>query len=837
MPRIVTGNAPAGTPLPGSVGHAAEDAEERPFLQASRDVNESLQLAPISPSNAAREAPPLPRRKPPAPRQPNAQFLQPAPPEQDPIFESRGFSDDQTPRSETDVSYISPAPETARGELETWEEEDPVTLSRMEEYLAVQHGLKKSCRTLPLTVVMWISFSFLIFHHGQVQSSYDNAESIRHAMQTISVPAPNSTFRKVALGSVTDYADILRWVKDGLIPKVSLHQLPHGRIGESQDLVGIISLTQTRGVPKECKRLDPNLKIFYPGLCHPPGGDPPSFGTDEMDYAFVPKKGTKNKFKAWLDIGRARSTLDERIDTLESGNWLDLDTQDVTVEAVFFNRDMNVYSHLQIIFTVDRGGWIEQDLIVKPMRGDVYFSWGLIFLDVIWIMVMAFFIWTVGKEVVQEYHDGTLRLYLWDLYSWLDWACIFFGLGIALFFYYLTVRLDTFSDNVKALGSMPQWAVTEAPMHYRTRAVLENLRFQNRVQDIIDEFVRLNTLTTYHRLSAFWYSFLVVARFFRGFTGQPRIALLLQTVMSAMDFLMHYLLVFVVMMASFTVGGYIVFGEQLMHWSTLGTATASAFLVIFGRFEYNEFHSVAPITAACWFFVFFISTSLILLGILTAAILNQYLYVRTMLGEQGETIVQQARALLREAMYSRSYEGSRKTMPEAVLFNRISDARETDPLRLRKMGRLRIDRRLRTSDDVHSAAHDPPVTEELLVDRGCDRLTAARLIARCGESGRKVDTLSSPPHRLTVLLAKTMSQLRKQADRLRRRASQQITWSSKAMDRLDLKHAKCVALARRVRRAQELPPGWSAHFDEQGRRYLRNDESGLTSWTLPRHLI
>mmetsp|Transcript_26738 Transcript_26738/g.46362 ORF Transcript_26738/g.46362 Transcript_26738/m.46362 type:complete len:305 (+) Transcript_26738:1-915(+) len=304
-----------------------------------------------------------------------------------------------------------------------------------------------------------------------------------------------------------------------------------------------------------------------------------------------------------------------------------------------------------------------------------------------------------------------------------------------------------------------------------------------------------------------------------------------------MDFLLHYLLVFVVVMASFTVGGYIIFGEQLPHWSTLGKSTASAFLVIFGRFEYNEFHNVAPITAACWFFVFFISTSLILLGILTAAILNQYLYVRTMLGEQGETIVQQARAMIQEARYSRSYEGSRKTIPEDVLFKMISSAKETDPTRLRRMGRLQLDRRLRTSDDVYGAAADPPVTEDFLVGRGCDRITASILLARAGESGRKVDTLSSPAHRITVLLAKSMSQLRKQADRMRRKSSQQITWSSKAIDRLDLKHAKCVALARRVRRAQELPPGWTAHFDDQGKRYLRHDESGLTSWTLPRHLI
>jgi hypothetical protein len=72
---------------------------------------------------------------------------------------------------------------------------------------------------------------------------------------------------------------------------------------------------------------------------------------------------------------------------------------------------------------------------------------------------------------------------------------------------------------------------------------------------------------------------------------------------------------------------------------------------------------------------------------------------------------------------------------------------------------------------------------------------------------------------------------------MRVKTTAKVAWAGKAMDRLDLKHAKSVSLAKRIRRAQELPPGWTAHTDDQGRRYLRQTETGLTSWTLPRHLI
>lgn len=87
------------------------------------------------------------------------------------------------------------------------------------------------------------------------------------------------------------------------------------------------------------------------------------------------------------------------------------------------------------------------------------------------------------------------------------------------------------------------------------------------------------------------------------------------------------------------------------------------------------------------------------------------------------------------------------------------------------------------------------------------------------------------------MVVRQMHLLRFESERLQERLVKKFDHSVKVVDRIDLKHAKCHSLARRLRKGQTLPPGWTAHVDDQGRRYLRQEETGLTSWTLPKHLL
>jgi len=752
--------------------------------------------------------------------------------------EERGLQEDNayadmTPRSDAQYtvgSLPSMAPE--------FYEEEPVTLSRVEEILAVEHGLREACRTLPITIASWVFFTLLIFYHGQVQGGFDCADTIRQSMLSVNVPAVNATetLRELRIGTITERHDIMQWIQYGFVPVVTQPGLKHGQLRRTQQLLGKVRVAQTRSVPALCGS-SASLETFYNGDCHPPGGSPPAYGTSKLDYymAYMPSSGEPDKFVAWLDIGRPKATLDEQFQSLQDFGWLDDNSQAVIIEALFLNPEMNVYTKLMISFNMHRGGWIENDIQVTPMRGDVYYHWAVIWLDTMWVTIMFALLWQASLHMIDEIKKGLFWWWITDFFVLFDGLSVLFGTGLAVYFYFLSVSVEEFVGRVAGLGQMPAQNGIEAVMVFKTRALLANWKFEKQVQGIFADFEGVNYLSEWHRLMSFLYNIVIVCRFYRGFTGQPRIAVILQTMTLVASFMFHYILIFCVIMANFTLCGYVLFGEEVSDWSTLGKAACSAFLMLFGRFDYNEFHAVAPINAVLWFGSFFVLAVLVFTGLTTSTILHHYLGVRSKTGQAGESMVKQGWNMLSDVCFSRTYDGAQKTLPPDKLFEMVT--MDTDPLRIRHLGRFNIDRRLRTRQDIHEAELDPKVDADFLINRGMDPWTADRLLDRISEAGHHIEMRSSPVHRLTLFIARQMSMLRFGAEHMRKKTTAKVSWASKAVDRLDLKHAKCQELAKRIRRAQILPPGWTSHVDQSGRKYLRQEETGLTSWTLPRHLI
>mmetsp|Transcript_470 Transcript_470/g.1396 ORF Transcript_470/g.1396 Transcript_470/m.1396 type:complete len:809 (-) Transcript_470:84-2510(-) len=801
----------------------ADDQAELPgrVEEDSDAVGADVLVVPGSPKSFGQVMMSPPPRKPPPPPAAYAPPPWLSPPTVDPPFEAP--LGQGTPRS-----YASSASRPVAMPREG------ITLSQLQEFLSVERCLRRSCRTLPLTLALWISFTLLIVSHGQAQTSFESAQLLREAFRDARVPA-NGSSRELRAATVAEHEQILQWARGALVPLLAADGLDHGRIGETQQLVGFVRVTQERGVTASCEGLGDQMRRFHGGGCHPPGGTVLAFGPYQQDYAFRPLRGRANRFEAWLEVGRSRSTVQERIRSLESDHWIDLSTQQVVAEAVFLNVQDYVFSHVAMTFTLHREGLIDTNLQVRPLRGEVYPHWGFVLLDAIWIAIIAILALRALLRVRRDSALGLLQLHLRDPFVWVDWVGVLFGLAIGIFFWFFIKELDDFEQYIAQLKRMPTWAVSEAPANRKVQATLDNVQYQEQLSRVFSDFDRLSTMVDWHRFCTFCYTLIIVARFFRGFAGQPRIAVLVQAMLSAADFFLHYLMAIGVVFLNFALGGFILFGERLEGWSTFGRSINMLFMVLFGEFDYDEFHGVAPATAAFWFWSFYVCTALLLVKLLTAAILNRYLAVRERLGEPGASLAQQLADYMGQIWWLRTYDGAQKSIPEEQLLEVISA--DADPSLLERLSRLGVDRRLRTREDLARAERDAFVDVEFLVKHGCDPMTAERLLDRCSGWRHQMSMTSSPAHRLMLLVARHMTHMRTETERMEAKLRDRIDHAAKAVDRLDLKHAKCAALARRVRKAQELPAGWTALTDEQGRRYLRQEVTGLTSWTLPRSMI
>lgn len=152
------------------------------------------------------------------------------------------------------------------------------------------------------------------------------------------------------------------------------------------------------------------------------------------------------------------------------------------------------------------------------------------------------------------------------------------------------------------------------------------------------------------------------------------------------------------------------------------------------------------------------------------------------------------------------------------------------------VGKMQVDRRLRTRGDLRREEGDPRISVDFLIQHGCDKAAAEHLLARAAAWSTRIQMTNAPDYRVVVKLARQMVKTRQDSGNLRERIRARVNFSAQAFDRIELKSAKSLAMIKRLKKMQTPPEGWDV-VENAGQRYLRNRETGLTSWTLPRNLV
>jgi len=757
---------------------------------------------------------------------------------------THGFS---VPRDE---AFDEPFQEEARGPAVGWYDSDftggrpgdvadsrelGVTLAQLQEYLAISTSLKRSCGTLPLTLALWITYLMMVFYHGGAQISFESSNHVRRAIEGCFTTLPGAGGgweREVRMTDITDHREIMPWIDGALVPML---QTPDNQ----QVLLGHVRVRQHRGENSTCG-LATSLQSFYQSGCYPAGGFVGSYGPHRPKYelaepSFISKSRSGTVFEFWIEVNRSRAVVSKRVRSLEKEGWIDLSTQDVTIEGLHLNVEEHVYSHFSIAFKMHREGLIKPSLTVYPLRGEIFSHWAQIFLDVFWMGVFVMLMYSAVTETLLEMERGLIKLHLREPFFWLDLSLLVLGGAIVGTFYNFVYWLDKYTDEVYSLGVMPPMSVAEAPDAQKVQSEIDNRVYQDQIAKMIDWVEWFVNQMGWVRFCSVLYSGLMVFRFFRGFTGQPRLALLVQTFLQSAGFVIHFIILLCFIFINFAMAGYILFGEQLQGWTTPTGAIGQMLLVFFLRFDYKEFHEIAPLASAIWFSTFFVLVVVLMQRLMSAAIVDTYLSVKASLGEPGQGLLSQGTKVLRDVLFLRTYKGAQKSVPLEELLQNISA--DSDPAYLKKLGSRQVDRRLRTRAELFQAESSPAVDVAFLVKRGCEPLAAQRMLEQCAEWTYSISTTSSPLRRLLIMLVRQMNHLRFESEKLQDNMNRKFQRSAKVVDRIDLKHAKCLSLARRIRKGQQLPPGWTAHADKDGRRFMRQEETGLTSWTLPKHLL
>jgi len=140
------------------------------------------------------------------------------------------------------------------------------------------------------------------------------------------------------------------------------------------------------------------------------------------------------------------------------------------------------------------------------------------------------------------------------------------------------------------------------------------------------------------RSLAVFYPFVTLTALFKPFSGQPRLALMVNTLTRSASDLAHFLVVFLTICFIYIVAAMLLFGQEMNSFSSFWRATIAVFQCLVGEVDWDEMIRVGRAEAVVWYISFQIITVLIALNMLMAIVMDKYSEVKSNLPSDAETL-------------------------------------------------------------------------------------------------------------------------------------------------------------------------------------------------------
>eukprot|EP00281_Chroomonas_sp_CCMP1168_P032498 CAMPEP_0206243566 /NCGR_PEP_ID=MMETSP0047_2-20121206/17674_1 /ASSEMBLY_ACC=CAM_ASM_000192 /TAXON_ID=195065 /ORGANISM="Chroomonas mesostigmatica_cf, Strain CCMP1168" /LENGTH=1778 /DNA_ID=CAMNT_0053668691 /DNA_START=6 /DNA_END=5343 /DNA_ORIENTATION=+ len=368
--------------------------------------------------------------------------------------------------------------------------------------------------------------------------------------------------------------------------------------------------------------------------------------TASKPYAFFPHEwdsgqgkdpqwthlGSVGVFKLYFDGRLSSDQAMQRLQYMRDGLFIDTYTRLVTVEMVTYNADFTIFGICTFVFEWDAGGNINWDYQYNTAETAAYGGkkgTPLLFLQILFaLMVVA----DAGRELREMYTSGRdewLVEYLESFWNWMDWShlCLL-SVCCGFWAYYgdLVSRM-TMNDSypvLSALDSNARMFATSAQPEYNMLFLVDQIRA---IADIKMKYMAVNSICV----------ILFVVRILKIIDFQPRMALITRTLRVASTDLLHFLVLFFIVLGGYATMGCLLFGGYLTKFQTLGSSMVELVFILMGWDEnvFQEMSTVSetqqPATAFA-FYVFYWSwiviSTFVLLNVVLAIVVDAYATVK-----------------------------------------------------------------------------------------------------------------------------------------------------------------------------------------------------------------
>jgi len=406
---------------------------------------------------------------------------------------------------------------------------------------------------------------------------------------------------------------------------------------------------------------------LFSGNCVP-GMEPNYMLEPEPQQAFFPydTQYLNTSTRVFLKAHTSQADLRAQLRELEDQVWLSPHTAKVEIVYTTYNPHLNSMTLTFINFFMNRAGHIHK--VIEPISFFLqpYNTWSDYVWDVLWCVMVVKLAFDEIPDLYSNIrlHGGCragLKKYM-SLGNMVDWLNIVYSCFICAAWFVHLARIQRVNDILEVADvTVPgSWQTDEERNEFFTRAV-GVVQWQYMFRRIIS-----------------FYPLLVVFKFLKVCSYSPRLALMTETLSKASVDIFHFAVVFFTVFLIYTISGMLLFGQELLMFSTTERALDATFKIVMGDFDWEEMRRIGRLEAWIWFVTFMLLVNLIMLNMLIAIIMDVYAEVKSSLPADADTLWSQLYEVIdrKTAVY---YYGTRVSLKSihANLHLRDDDERQS----------------------------------------------------------------------------------------------------------------------------------------------------------------
>jgi hypothetical protein len=308
---------------------------------------------------------------------------------------------------------------------------------------------------------------------------------------------------------------------------------------------------------------------------------------------------------------------DGYVTALRSLGWLDPATKVAKVQLAVLNGEVDVFARIEFSATFTRGGRVANEMRLSSMPANPYGGSGAGWIYTLDVVMIAYFLYLLvgaSRRTLRILRDGKLGAEaklgrLLGLWRVLDWGATASLLACFVTWFVYVDAVAAIRAKIQADAATPAtYAGGPASLHVELFYAM----------DLMDSF----------KVAAVWALIFLSMRLFKYFTFQPRLAVFTNALGRAATDGAHFALLFTVILATYGVWGFFMFGPQAPDWHDVSTSATSTLRLIMYDYDLPTMATTYPQMAHFFVLSFLMLVTNLTFWVLLGILLDAYSEVR-----------------------------------------------------------------------------------------------------------------------------------------------------------------------------------------------------------------